>query len=355
LLADLLPGDEQNFPESPHWVVKACASSEQAMDTPFEDAIAPAVLQGEKVNGGTWLLRSQAICPAWAYFQYRLGAGKLKQAIEGLDPAKRGSLVHDALEYFWTAVANSTRFKAMSDSERKDALMHAIDQALNKFDQDAKHEPLKPRFRILERQRIGNLLSNWLVLEASRAQPFTVIANEREVTIEIEGIKAKMEIDRIDLLEDGRLLVIDYKTGAKIDYKNWASQRITEPQLPIYAAIEKPPEGPVAAVVFGKVLMDDAAFAGVGESEDLLQKLTALDSKKGRNLFPEATFPDWASVLQHWDSRIHAIAREVKTGDARICFEDEKLLEYCEVKPLLRLAERNAQMAAAGSAETDAK
>ena len=354
LLADLLPGDEHGFPESPHWVVMACAASAQVLDKPFEDAIAPAVLDGEKVNGGTWLLRAQAICPAWAYFQYRLGASKLKQAIEGLDPAKRGSLVHDALEFFWTEMANSTRFMVLTENARKEAILQAVDKALNKFDLDVKHEPLKPRFRILERQRIGDLLSQWLEIEASRTLPFTVIANEREVTIEIEGIKAKMKIDRIDQLDDGRLLVIDYKTGANINYKNWASQRITEPQLPIYAAIEKPAEGTVAAVVFAKVRLEEAAFAGVGETVDLLPKLTALESKPGRKLFPEASFPDWASVLQHWDTRIRAIALEVKTGDARICFEDEASLTHCEVKPLLRLAERNAQMTAAASVETDA-
>ena len=34
----------------------------------------------------------------------------------------------------------------------------------------------------------------------------------------------------------------------------------------------------------------------------------------------------------------------VKDGIAAVVFEDEKALQYCEVKPLLRLAERRQQM-----------
>ena len=41
--------------------------------------------------------------------------------------------------------------------------------------------------------------------------------------------------------------------------------------------------------------------------------------------------------------RICEVAREVKDGVAAVVFEDEKDLQYCAVKPLLRLAERQTQ------------
>jgi exodeoxyribonuclease-5 len=49
----------------------------------------------------------------------------------------------------------------------------------------------------------------------------------------------------------------------------------------------------------------------------------------------------------HWRERLHAIAREVHTGQAGVMFADEKALQYCEVKPLLRLAERRRLLAEA--------
>ena len=42
----------------------------------------------------------------------------------------------------------------------------------------------------------------------------------------------------------------------------------------------------------------------------------------------------------HWRNSIENIARELKSGEASIRFEDEKQLAYCEVLPLLRLPER---------------
>ena len=334
LLSDLLPGEERDAPTS--------GRPGSALAAAIADATAPAVQNGETIKGGTAMLRAQAICPAWAYYQFRLGAAKLPEAVEGLDAAKRGSLVHDALEFFWKSVGTSSGLKAMNIGEREQEIGAAIDAALNAH--DARQEPLQPRFRALERRRLVKLMQRWLALELSRPQDFAVVACERRLDVDIEGIAAAVQIDRIDRLEDGRLMVIDYKTGARVDTKNWASQRITEPQLPIYAAVARPAEGPVAAVVFAKVLLQDPAFAGLGADPDLLPKITVLNSKAGRRLFPETAFPDWASVLEHWHERIHAVARELKAGDAGVRFEDEQSLRYCDVLPLLRLAERKMQL-----------
>ncbi|HYN54953.1 MAG TPA: hypothetical protein VES38_09630, partial [Methylotenera sp.] len=51
----------------------------------LDDHIAPAVESGEKIRGGVKLFATQAICPAWAFYQYRLGAAKLETPIDGLD------------------------------------------------------------------------------------------------------------------------------------------------------------------------------------------------------------------------------------------------------------------------------
>ncbi|MDZ4213047.1 MAG: DNA helicase, partial [Methylotenera sp.] len=69
--------------------------------TTIDDHIAPAVQVGDHVSGGTGLLKAQAICPAWAFYQYRLAAKALKTPTSGLDSMERGSLVHDVLERFW--------------------------------------------------------------------------------------------------------------------------------------------------------------------------------------------------------------------------------------------------------------
>lgn len=308
----------------------------------LDDAAAPPVAAGEKVSGGSWLLRAQAICPAWAYYQYRLGGEAMDEPVEGLDPAARGTLVHEALEAFWREVQSSAALTALSDEARRQTIDEAVTRALQHFETE-RRVTLPARFRVLEAARLHKLLDVWLRVELQRGQAFVVIACEEPAEVEIEGIRVKMVVDRIDRLDDGRQVIIDYKTGATIDTKNWAGQRITEPQLPIYAALVN---DEVAAVVFAKVLLDKPVFAGIADERDILPGVQGVGDEK-QKIFDPAEFPDWVAVITHWRERLHAVAGEVKAGVAGVSFADEKGLQYCEVLPLLRLPERRRLLAAA--------
>ncbi len=330
------------MPTAPPSLAVALASSAGEACGLIDDTMAPAVGEGEKVPGGSWLLRAQAICPAWAYYQYRLGGEAMDEAVEGLDPAARGTLVHEALEAFWTTVRSSQALTGLGDEVRAQRIAEAVARALDHFELE-RRITLPARFRVLEAERLGKLLAVWLDVEAKRGGEFEVIACEAPAEVEIEGIRVKMIVDRIDQLADGRQVIIDYKTGATIDTKNWAGQRITEPQLPIYAALVN---DEVAAVVFAKVLLDKPAFAGVADEKDILPGVQGVGDDK-QKIFDPAEFPDWVAVITHWRERLHAVAREVKEGRAGVVFADEKALQYCEVLPLLRLPERRRLLAAA--------
>ena len=172
-----------------------------------------------------------------------------------------------------------------------------------------------------------------------------MIACEEEIALDIEGITVKLKLDRIDELADGRRLILDYKTGSQVSQASWGEARISEPQLPIYAALALADTDAVAAVAFARVRPDDCGFIGIAVEEGLLPKVAAIDSNAARKLFPAQT--SWNELLAHWRASIAAIAREIREGEAAVSFKDEKALAYCEVLPLLRLAERRAQIEAA--------
>jgi probable DNA repair protein len=324
------------------WLTAIDQAASQRLDA-IEDAVAPAVEPGSHVRGGTWLLKAQAICPAWGYYQYRLGAVPLEEPTEGLDARQRGTLVHEALEKFWAETKDHTGLKDLIKNGLSKVIDQSIDQVLTAYNANKKYEPLKPRQQALERNRLKRLLTRWLEMESERDESFTVLHCEHEFKHNIGGIEVRMFIDRIDQLADGRLLIIDYKTGANIDIRNWASTRLTEPQLPIYAAIATPNEGNVAGVAFGQVHLNKITFKGIGDGENLLPGVEDLRHFRVRKLFDAAQFPDWASVLAHWTKAIYAIAEEVCHGNASVCFANESDLLYCDVRPLLRLAERDQQ------------
>jgi probable DNA repair protein len=308
----------------------------------LEDALAPAVAEGEQVLGGAGLIRAQAICPAWAYYQFRLGARALDEPADGLDDMARGSLLHAVLQCFWTGPdgekLGSEELQSMDEAARQHAIAAAIEAGVRLFNKTLE-EPLPAQFLALEKLRLQALLAIWLQVEQGR-EAFTVQECERRVRLEVGGIVADLILDRIDALDDGRLVVIDYKTGSSISHHSWAEDRITEPQLPIYAALALSGDE-VAAVCFAKVRVDECKFIGISAEPDILPGIEALENTRKR--FPEERFPSWSSLLQHWKISLEAIAGEIRRGEAAVRYTDEKDLDYCDVKPLLRLPERKLQ------------
>ncbi|MCX7149650.1 MAG: PD-(D/E)XK nuclease family protein [Rhodocyclales bacterium] len=308
----------------------------------IDDARAPPVGATERIRGGTALLAAQAVCPAWAFYQYRLGAAVLPAPTFGLDAMARGSLLHAALEEFWRGrgLADLTQ---MDQDTRNAEIRRVVAHALDEFDRRAA-EPLPPRLRQLEGERLQELLAVWLDVEVQRPA-FRVIACEEKHTLDIEGLPVRVVIDRVDELDDGRLVVIDYKSGRNVSVDSWAAQRISEPQLPIYAALAFPDRA-VAAVALARVTRDQPAFLGVAENEGLLPEVKSLDAQRKR--YVEDEFPDWNTLRRLWAERISEIAREVRDGAAAVVFDDEKDIQYCDVRPLLRVAERRQQFDEAG-------
>lgn len=337
-------------PDAAPWANQVLAHHGKLLEV-ITDTQAPPVHEGDKVSGGTALLRAQAICPAWGYYQYRLGARTLAKPVEGLDPRKRGTLIHDTLERFWNRTGTLAALKAMTEGARYTAVAAAAQEALDQFNNDRKREALKPRQYALEQRRLIRLVDEWLKLESTRKEDFVVLETEGKREVTIAGIVAHLQIDRIDQLSDGRTLIIDYKSGADIDIANWAADRITEPQLPIYAAIAENPSCDIAGVAFGLVHISGAEFKGISQDDYLLPGVHAMSSDRGRRLFDAAKFPDWASIVAHWRDAIERVAVEIREGHAGVRITRMDDVRYCDVRPLLRLTERQEQLDAAITAE----
>jgi exodeoxyribonuclease-5 len=250
----------------------------------------------------------------------------------------RGNLLHAVMQAFWNG-HDSAYLMGMDETAQQRAVQQAVEDGLQQFSQKL-DEPLPVHFTALEKLRLMALLNGWLALERERS-PFKVKDVERRVEQEIKGISVEFTLDRVDELPDGELVVIDYKTGSQINHNSWAEDRITEPQLPIYAALVLV-EGEVAAVCFAKVRAGEYQFVGIAHDDGTLPGVKGLE--QARKLFDIEKFPSWHNLLQHWRDSLEAIADEIKAGDAAVRFKDEDQLAYCEVTPLLRLPERKLQM-----------
>ncbi len=314
----------------PNLAESGCATGRiEALD----DHRAPPVAAGTALAGGTALLRAQALCPAWAFYRYRLGARALAEPVAGLTAADRGTLLHRAMEQLWRG-RDSAAMAALGAAGRQAAAGAAATAALAGF-AEGRDLPLPPRYAALECDHLARLLAEWLELELTRPQPFTVAACEQPGRVDIEGLLVEVKLDRLDRLADGRLVLLDYKSGGDVKVSAWQGERIAEPQLPVYATWAMSEDIP-DQVAFARVRPGDCGFVGLGaagQPDDLLPGVKAAD--------------DWPATLQAWHEAIGAIAREIRSGEAGVTFADpfdEGDLKYCDVLPLLRLPERRGQL-----------
>lgn len=184
--------------------IQASISLEQ-----IQDLSGPPIEDNTPISGGTGILKAQAACPFSAFAKYRLKAERIETPIIGLNAAKRGGLVHRALQYVWEILQSHQGLINRNAYELADAVAEAVGRAI---DEQAKNQPgaFTERFSVLERDRLKSLLIQWLEQEKQRSS-FTVVQREKKISCRIGGIELQMIADRIDRTDDGRLVIVDYE------------------------------------------------------------------------------------------------------------------------------------------------
>ncbi|HWR53262.1 MAG TPA: PD-(D/E)XK nuclease family protein [Bryobacteraceae bacterium] len=286
--------------------------------TNFEDQNGPALTENEQLRGGSKLFKLQAECPFRAFAELRLGAAPLETPEDGLGYRERGNLVHAALEHIWRRLGNQAELLAASPAEVTgiigDGITHAFADLATK-----RGAPLLPRFAELELRRLESLLREWLEIEKQRP-PFEAFEIEFKQEVEINGLIARVRIDRIDRLADGRDVVIDYKTGeAKL--ASWEGDRPSEPQVPLYAVTH---EGTLAAAALASLKTGQLGFRAVSADPPALPGAKPVDMDEQK--------AGWRAVLDR-------LAAAFKEGYAPVDPKKPQVCENCPLASLCRIHE----------------
>jgi len=303
----------------------------QAAEPHWElDEGAPALAEGTRLRGGTGALKAQALCPFQAFGRFRLQAAAVRPPEPGITALERGNLVHKALEAFWAEMQTRERLQGASAetiaaTARKGA-QKGVEQLVER-----RPMTLTGRHRELEEDRLTRLLEQWAARELERT-PFAVVEREHRVEASFAGARLRVVCDRVDRLDDGRLAVVDYKTG-EIRISDWFAPRLLEPQLPLYALLA---ETEVAGIFVARIKTGHLEYAGVVGDDQVHSRCRACESMKAN-----AEGLAWPELLEVWRGQLTRLVSEYMRGECAVAPVDENhSCRFCELRSLCRLNDR---------------
>ena len=295
----------------------------------IEDNTSNKIEVQKTVKSGIKLLEAQSICPAWAFYEFRLGAKQIEdEDEENLTTRLRGNLFHKTLEEFWTEYKSSSLVSALNEKE----LSKKIQEITHKnISIERKNYPrILSEFFNIEEMRLISYLEKWIHHELKRGD-FEVKETEKNIPIHLGCLNFNIKIDRIDEVNQNNI-VIDYKSGTTKTLNEWFLNAYGELQMPFYALFAS--NKPIDAIAIGLINAAKPQWIGIGRDKDLLQGIK--DSTATQ-------YQSWDDLIGFWKCRIDDAIKSYESGNAAVKFTREKDIAYCQVKPILRLPERILQ------------
>jgi len=330
LLKEILPVDSQGIEQNQYLNIVELVSGNSELTALSDDYGLP--FEESWLSGGARAFQDQALCPFKGYAAHRLNAKAPEEPVFALTPIDRGNLVHKALMLVWQELGSLEELKEMMRQDNLDALLDEIVLLTVQKFKSTGHVLFTQEFMELEVIRLKSIIFKWLEKELERLD-FQVLTLEKTEYFSINGIKIKTRMDRVDRLENGSMVIIDYKTGSSIDNVEnmWMGDRIIEPQMPIYSWIvgEK-----ASGVILAQVNPRALKFHGLISGNEISFKGNRLKTPQDLDL------SGMKEILDQWFFRLKTISQEIKQGLATadpFPQPNDKTCRYCDFMPLCRI------------------
>jgi len=274
-----------------------------------------------RYRGGTELFKLQAACPFKAFAELRLGAKASSLPVAGLDAFGRGRMLHHVLDEIWDRLGAQSELLSLSKEEEA-ALVRSVVRKQLENDMSFRRSLQSEQYMQVEQIRLERIVSEWLDLERQR-QPFTVLNQEEKQRVTVGGMEIDIREDRVDVLEDGQKIILDYKTG-ECSPRSWDGDRPDDPQLPIYAVVEN---SPIAGLFFGSLKVGKVGFKGITNQEGIVPEVNP-------------SHEDVSEKISQWNKTLHQLGQQFKAGYAAVSPKNSPTTcRYCNLSSFCRVGE----------------
>jgi ATP-dependent helicase/nuclease subunit B len=311
----------------------------------LRDDRAPA-LPRKETRGGSRTIELQSRCPFRAQAEIRLRADALPRVGVGIEPIDRGAILHRVLEDLWGVLRTQQRLLELDDLEierrvRESAQRHAL-QALS-IDTPSRH-----RLAMLEIDSVTRQIVQLLQQEKLRPG-FSVHLAEAKEAYEIGGLSITLRPDRIDQLDAGGELLIDYKLGASHTQRGWFDSlpgRPRQPQLPLYGLAHAERLRGLSYVILAPGAVE---YRGWSDGTPIASGVLAYPAGIRTDLGDPA---DWGALLHHWQFTLTRLAEHYVAGRAEVDPLPQECM-YCHLSTLCRVNELALEPNEEGSASDE--
>lgn len=288
----------------------------------------PCINENEKINGGTFVLKYQSLCPFSAFANIRLNAEPLETPNIGLSGKLRGQILHQVLQIIWQTLQNQTALLQMSSEALDKLICNSIESTLTTLVVNE----TDLIFSETEKIRLTNIIREWLNIEKERP-PFTVLSQEKEKNITIGQLSFQCRIDRIDQIQLNKQCIIDYKSGYS-SINNWFSDRPSDPQLPIYCSFTH--EESFEGLMFAQIRAGALQFKGITSEHIADMEMPGVVNINELDNVDEIN--DWKCLMNHWQQTLTQLSNDFFNGNAEVN-PLENACDFCELQPLCRVNE----------------